>query len=129
MKTGPDSSRKGLMHALSRASLDVHEEIRETAMAAPAIHVRGNVMDDLIIVTTRDARQFLTEPGNPHLICHGREVRVVGERAWHDFYAGDGALLIMSRADLAALDPGALAYDPSRLATLLTTFASDLAAS
>ena len=86
-------------------------------------------MDDLIIVTTRDARQLLTEPGNPHLICHGRDVRVVGQRAWHDFYAGDGALLIMIRHDLAALDPGALAYDPSRLASMLTTFASNLAAS
>ncbi len=86
-------------------------------------------MDEPIIVTTRDARQLLTEPGNPHLICHGREVRVVRERAWQDSYAGDGALLIMSRDDLAALDPDALGYDPSRLATLLTTFASDLAAS
>src|SRR5260370_11396447 len=110
MKTDPDSRRKGLMHATARASLDVHEEIRETAIATPAIHVRGNVMDDLIIVTTRDARQLLTEPGNPHLICHGRDVRVVGQRAWRDSYAGDGALLIMSRDDL-------------------TTFASDLAAS
>jgi hypothetical protein len=117
------------MHAPARASLDVHKEIPETAMATPAIHVRGNVMDDLIIVTTRDARQLLTEPGNPHLICHGREVRVVRERAWRDSYAADGALLIMSRDDLAALDPDALAYDPSRLATLLTTFGSDLAAS
>jgi len=35
----------------------------------------------------------------------------------------------MSRHHLAALDPDALTYDPSRLATLLTTFASDLAAS
>ena len=86
-------------------------------------------MDDLIIVTTRDARQLLTEPGNPHLICHGREVRVVGQRAWRDSYVGDGALLIMSRAGLAALDPDAMAYDPSRLATLLTTFASNLAGS
>lgn len=117
------------MRAPARASLDVHEEIPETAMATPAIHVRGNVMHNLIIVTTRDARQLLTEPGNPHLICHGRDVRVVGERAWHDFHVGDGALLIMSRAGLAGLDPDALAYDPSRLATLLTTFASDLAAS
>jgi hypothetical protein len=86
-------------------------------------------MDDLIIVTTRDARQLLTDPGNPHLICHGRDVRVVGERAWREVYAADGALLIMSRDDLADLDPEALTYDPCRLATLLTTFASELAAS
>ncbi len=86
-------------------------------------------MDDLIIVTTRDARQLLTDSGNPHLICHGREVRVVRQRAWRDFYAADGALLIMSRDDLAALDPDALDHDPGRLASLLTTFANELAAS
>ena len=85
-------------------------------------------MDDLIIVTTRDARQLLTDSGNPHLICRGREVRVVRQRAWGDFYAADGALLIMSRDDLAAIDPDALHDDPGMLASRLTTFASDLAA-
>jgi hypothetical protein len=34
-------------------------------------------MPDEIIVTTRDARQLLTEPGNPHLIWHGGQVRTV----------------------------------------------------
>jgi len=86
-------------------------------------------MEDLIIVTTRDARQLQADPGNPHLICHGREVRVVRQRAWRDFYAADGALLIMSRDELAALDPGSLHRDPGSLASRLTTFASDLAAS
>ncbi len=85
-------------------------------------------MDDLIIVTTRDARQLLTDAGNPHLICHGREVRVVRQRAWRDFYAADGALLIMSRDDLAELDPDALREDPCSLASRLTTFANELAA-
>jgi hypothetical protein len=86
-------------------------------------------MDDMIIVTTRDARQLLTDPGNPHLIWHGGEVRVVRARAWRNFFHSDGALLIMSRDDLAAIDPDALDDDPGCLASLLTTFANDLAAS
>jgi hypothetical protein len=86
-------------------------------------------VDDLIIVTTRDAWQLLTDPGNPHLICRGREVRVVRQRAWRDFYAADGALLIMSRDDLAAIDPEALHDDPGSLASRLTIFANELAAS
>jgi hypothetical protein len=49
-----------------------------------------------------------------------------------DFYRALNAeskwLLIMSRADLAALDPGALTYYPAALAELLTTFGDDLAA-
>lgn len=86
-------------------------------------------MPDEIIVTTRDARQLLTEPGNPHLICHGGQVRTVRQRAYRNFYRDNGAVLITSRADLAAMDPGALDIGPARLATLLTTFAGDLTAS
>jgi hypothetical protein len=86
-------------------------------------------MADEIVVTTRDARQLLTEPGNPHLIWHGGQVRTVRQRAYRNFYRDNGAFLITSRAGLAAIDPGAPGIDPARLATLLTTFANDLTAS
>ena len=82
-----------------------------------------------LIVTTRDVRQFLADPGNPHMIWHGGEVRVVSQRAYNDFYRHDSAVLISSRAGLAAMDPGALDIGPTRLATLLTTFAASLTAS
>ena len=49
-----------------------------------------------------------------------------------DFYRALNAesawLLIMTRNDLADLDPAAVTYHPATLAELLTTFGDDLAA-
>ena len=81
-----------------------------------------------VIVTEENARDLITGPGNPHLIWDGAEARVITEDFYRALNAGSKWLLIMSRADLADLDPGALAYDPAALAGLLTTFGDDLAA-
>ena len=81
-----------------------------------------------VIVTEENARDLITEPGNPHLIWDGAEARVITEDFYRALNAGSAWLLIMSRADLADLDPDALAYHPAALAGLLTTFGDDLAA-
>ena len=81
-----------------------------------------------VIVTEENARDLIAEPGNPYLIWDGAEARVITEDFYRALNAGSKWLLIMSRADLADLDPGALAYHPAALAGLLTTFGDDLAA-
>jgi len=80
-----------------------------------------------IIVTTRDARALITQPGNPHMVWDGQTAWVMP--AWYyDLYHQDsGWQLIMTRADLLATDPEAVTYEPAYLATLLTTFADSLA--
>jgi hypothetical protein len=81
-----------------------------------------------VIVTEENARDLITEPGNPHLIWDGTEARVITE----DFYGALNVtspwLLIMCRDDLADVDPEALTYHPASLAELLTIFGDDLAA-
>jgi hypothetical protein len=81
-----------------------------------------------IIVTTRDARDLITRPGNPHMIWDGVTVRVIPAAWYLAQHRTAGWQLITSRADLIETDPGAAAYEPAFLATLLTSFASDLAA-
>ncbi len=81
-----------------------------------------------VIVTEENANDLITEPGNPHLIWDGAETRVITEDFYRALNAGSAWLLIMSRADLADLDPGALTYHPASLAGLLTTVGGDLAA-
>lgn len=81
-----------------------------------------------VIVTEENARDLITGPGNPHLIWDGAEARVITEDFYRALNAGSAWLLIMSRADLAGLDPDALSYRPAALAGLLTIFGDDLAA-
>jgi hypothetical protein len=81
-----------------------------------------------VIVTEGNARDLITGPGNPHLIWDGAEARVITEDFYRALNPGSKWLLIMSRADLAGLDPGAFSYRPAALAGLLTTFGDDLAA-
>ena len=81
-----------------------------------------------VIVTEKNARDLITEPGNPHLIWDGAEARVIPEDFYRALNPGSAWVLIMSRADLAALDPDAFSYRPAALAGLLTTFGDDLAA-
>ena len=81
-----------------------------------------------VIVTEENANDLITQPGNPHLIWAGAEARVITEDFYRALNAGSAWLVIMSRADLADLDPGALDYHPAALAELLTTFGDDLAA-
>ncbi len=81
-----------------------------------------------VIVTEENARELITQAGNPHLIWDGAEARVITGDVYDALHARSPWLLIMCRADLAGLDPGALAYHPAALAELLTTFGDDLAA-
>ena len=81
-----------------------------------------------VIVTEGNARDLITGPGNPHLIWDGAEARVITEDFYRALNAGSAWLLIMSRAGLADLDPGALAYYPAALAGQVTAFGDDLAA-
>ena len=81
-----------------------------------------------VIVTEENANDLITEPGNPHLIWDGTEARVITEDFYRALNAESKWLLIMSHADLADFDPGALTYHPAALAELLTTFGDDLAA-
>lgn len=75
-----------------------------------------------ITITESDARQFLSRPGNPHIVRRGKGVQVVSE-AYYRIYGGP---LIITRADLAAIDPGAATYEPSALAGLLSDYASNM---
>jgi hypothetical protein len=81
-----------------------------------------------VIVTEENANDLITEAGNPHLIWDGAEARVITEEFYRALNAESAWLLIMSRADLADLDPGALGYRPAALAGLLTIFGDDLGA-
>ena len=81
-----------------------------------------------VIVAEGNARDLITGPGNPHLIWDGAEARVITEDFYRALNAGSAWLLIMTRADLAGLDPAALDCHPAALAGLLTTFGDDLAA-
>ena len=81
-----------------------------------------------VIVAENDANDLVTGPGNPHLIWDGAEARVITEDFYDALNTGSAWLLIMSRDDLADVDPEALTYHPAALAELLTTFGDDLAA-
>jgi len=81
-----------------------------------------------VIVTEENARDLIAGPGNPHLIWDGAEARVITGDFYRALNAGSAWLLIMSRADLAALEPAALDYPSAALAGLLTAFGDDLAA-
>jgi hypothetical protein len=78
-----------------------------------------------ITVTENAANGLVTEPGNPHLIWDGAESRVVTEDFCHALAGESAWRLIMTRADLISIDPGATTCHPASLAELLTTFASD----
>jgi hypothetical protein len=77
-----------------------------------------------VVVTEENARDLITQPGNPRLIWDGTEARVITEDFYHALNADSAWLLIMRRADLAGLDPAALDYHPATLAGLLTTSAT-----
>lgn len=81
-----------------------------------------------VIVTECDANGLVTGPGNPHLIWDGAEARVITEDFYRALAAESPWLLIMTRDDLAGLDPAAFTYHPAALAGLLTIFGGDLAA-
>ena len=81
-----------------------------------------------VIVTEKDARDLITQPGNPHLIWDGAEARVITEDFYRALNAESAWLLIMSRDDLAEIDPWALIYHPATMAERLSIFADDLAA-
>ena len=81
-----------------------------------------------VIVAENDANDLVTGSGNPHLIWDGAEARVITEDFYRALNAESAWLLIMTRNDLADLDPAALTYHPATLAELLTTFGDDLAA-
>jgi hypothetical protein len=81
-----------------------------------------------VIVTEGNVRDLITAPGNPHLIWDGAEAHVVPGDFYDALHATAPWLLIMSRDELADIDPDALAYNPAALAGLLTTFGDDLAA-
>ncbi len=81
-----------------------------------------------VIVGGSNANDLVTGPGNPHLIWDGAEARVITEDFYGARYAESSWLLIMTRNDLADLDPAAFTYHPAALAELLTTFGDDLAA-
>jgi len=80
-----------------------------------------------VFVTERAASDLVTGAGNPHLIWDGAEPRVVTEEFYGALRAESPWVLIMSRDDLAALDPDALTIDPVMLADLLTTFGDEVA--
>ena len=67
-----------------------------------------------VIVTEENANDLITAPGNPHLIWDGAEARVITEDFYRALNAGSAWLLIMTRADLADLDPAALDLPPRR---------------
>jgi hypothetical protein len=81
-----------------------------------------------VFVTENDTREFMTAPGNPHLIWDGAEARVVSEDFYDALHATSPWLLIICRDDLADMDPEALTYHPAALADMLTIFGDDLAA-
>jgi hypothetical protein len=81
-----------------------------------------------IVIPAWAARDLIAgTPWNPHLILHGEAILVVTPREWLDQYRPEGALLIMTRDDLADVAPAALGYDPGELARLLTSYASNFA--
>lgn len=81
-----------------------------------------------VTVTESDANDLVTGPGNPHLIWDGAEARVVTEDFYRALNAESAWLLIMTRDDLADIDPAAFTYHPATLAERLSTFGDDLAA-
>jgi hypothetical protein len=79
-----------------------------------------------IIIPAWAARDLVAgTAGNPHLILHRDAILVVTPRDWAGQYRPEGALLIMTRDDLADVAPAALGYDPAELALLLTRYASN----
>lgn len=81
-----------------------------------------------VIVTEENVNDLITQPGNPHLIWDGAEARVITEDFYRALHAESAWLLIITRDDLAEIDPDALAYHPATNAERLTMFADDLAA-
>jgi hypothetical protein len=75
-----------------------------------------------ITITESDARQFLSRPGNPHIVQHNKGVQIVSE----SYYRAYRGRLITTRADLAAIDPAAATYEPAMLAGLLSDYASNM---
>ncbi len=80
-----------------------------------------------VTVAENDANGLVAGPGNPHLIWDGAEARVITEDFYRALNAESAWLLIMTRNDLADLDPAAFTYHPAALADLLATFGDILA--
>lgn len=81
-----------------------------------------------VIIIEENAHDLITGPGNPHLIWDGAEARVITEGFYRALHAESAWLLIMTRDDLAEIEPDAITYHPATMAERLTVFADDLAA-
>jgi hypothetical protein len=79
-------------------------------------------------VSEYEARQLMAAPGNPHLIWDGAEAHVISEDFFRALEEESAWLLIISRKDLASIDPDALSYHPAALARLLAITGDDIAA-
>lgn len=73
---------------------------------------------DAITVTGPQALDLMTGPGDPWLIWDGTQARVIAEADAEAM--PEPWLLIASRDDVLAADPGAHGYSPAELARLLT---------
>jgi hypothetical protein len=62
-----------------------------------------------VIVAARGAPGLAAQPGDPHMIWTGTGVWVIPEWWYRVNHREAGWLLIMSKADLIAIDPGAVA--------------------
>lgn len=78
-----------------------------------------------ITVTAEDVEQFRARSGNPHMVRVGRHVRIYGEDYYRMYRSADWHLIV-TRADLNAVDPDTEDYTPEGLAELLTNFADNM---
>lgn len=82
-----------------------------------------------ITITPCDARALLAaapDCPDPHMLYHHETVFVTAGRHWRRYYRYAGAVLIMTRDDLATIYPEALGYTDVALAAALTLYAGNL---
>lgn len=77
-----------------------------------------------VIVTEENARDLITQAGNPHLIWDGAEARVITEDFYDALHAESAWLLIITRDDLIAIaGPEVTTYADLSVARSLTDIA------
>lgn len=77
-----------------------------------------------VTVTASDVEMFRNRSGNPHMLRRGNRVQIVGEEYYRQM--PQRGRLIVTRADLAAIDPEADTYEPAMLAALLSDYATHM---
>jgi hypothetical protein len=78
-----------------------------------------------ITVTAKDVQAFRSRPGNPHMLRRGAGIQIISEDLYRTHPTYNRQQVVVTRKDLADVDPQADTYGADFLASLLTDYANN----